>query len=87
MARGFRFFTRKEGIFMEQYSISLEQIITEFNLEETYLPFSAAEILITSPELNRPGLPLCGYFELFDPDRIQIFGLTEMRFLEETPIP
>ena len=47
------------------------------------LPFSAAEILITSPELNRPGLPLCGYFELFDHDRIQIFGLTEMRFLEE----
>lgn len=83
MAHGFRFFTRKEGIFMEQYSISLEQIIGEFHLETAYLPSAASEILITSPEINRPGLPLCGYFELFDHDRIQIFGRAEIKYLEE----
>ncbi len=68
---------------MEQYSISLEQIINEFSLEAAYLPGAASELRITSPELTRPGLPLCGYFELFDNDRIQIFGMAEVRFLEE----
>lgn len=68
---------------MEQYSISLEQIIAEYSLGVAYLPGAAEEIRITSPEINRPGLPLCGYFELFDHDRIQIFGRAEMKYLEE----
>ncbi len=68
---------------METYSISLEQIINEYSLEEIYLPTKAADIMISSPEINRPGLPLCGYFDLFDADRIQIFGKAEVKFLED----
>ena len=68
---------------MEKYSISLEQIINEFSLSTAYLPTAAADIMISSPEINRPGLPLCGFFELFDAERIQIFGRAEVRFLEE----
>ena len=68
---------------MEKYSISLEQIIEEFSLETTYLPTAASDIMISSPEINRPGLPLCGFFELFDAERIQVFGRAEVRFLEE----
>ncbi|MBQ6892895.1 MAG: HPr(Ser) kinase/phosphatase [Clostridia bacterium] len=68
---------------MEKYSISLEQIINEFSLEPIYLPTAAADIMISSPEINRPGLPLCGFFELFDAERIQVFGRAEVRFLEE----
>ena len=68
---------------MENYSISLAQIIKEFSLEEVYLPSAAADIMISSPEINRPGLPLCGFFELFDNARMQIFGMAEIRFLEQ----
>ena len=68
---------------MEKYSISLEQIINEFSLETIYLPCAASELMISSPEINRPGLPLCGFFELFDAERIQIFGRAEIKFLEE----
>ena len=68
---------------MEKYSISLEQLIKEFSLKEAYIPSDPAEIMISSPEINRPGLPLCGFFELFDAERIQIFGRAEIRFLEE----
>ena len=68
---------------MEKYSISLEQIIKEFSLEAIYLPTAASEILISSPEINRPGLPLCGFLELFDSERMQIFGRAEVKFLEE----
>lgn len=68
---------------MEKYSISLEQIIKEFSLEAIYLPTAASDILISSPEINRPGLPLCGFLELFDSERMQIFGRAEVKFLEE----
>lgn len=70
---------------MEKYSISLEDIINEHALTEVYLPTAASEIMITSPEINRPGLPLCGFFELFDSERIQIFGRAEVQYLIEKP--
>lgn len=38
---------------------------------------------IATPELNRPGLALNGFFELFGADRIQIFGRGEHAFLEK----
>lgn len=37
--------------------------------------------VITSAELNRPGLALAGFLELFTYDRIQLLGNTEIRYL------
>ncbi len=37
--------------------------------------------LIKDPNLHRPGLPLAGFLELFSYNRIQVFGNTEMRYL------
>ncbi len=37
---------------------------------------------ITSPHVNRPGLALSGYLEVFSSGRIQIFGETEVRYLQ-----
>ncbi len=34
-------------------------------------------------ELNRPGLALAGFFELFQTDRIQVLGNTEILFLNK----
>ena len=65
----------------EKYSISLESLIREFALEPLALPTEAAEIRIFSNEVNRPVLPLIGFFETFDAERIQIFGKGEVRFL------
>lgn len=69
----------------EKYSISLESLIREFALEPLALPTEAAEIRIFSNEVNRPVLPLIGFFETFDAERIQIFGKGEVRFLNERP--
>ena len=41
--------------------------------------------MITSADVNRPGLLLAGYHEYFDPTRIQICGKVEMSFLEALP--
>jgi len=37
---------------------------------------------INSPHVNRPGLALAGYLEVFASERIQVFGETEIRFLQ-----
>jgi HPr kinase/phosphorylase len=38
--------------------------------------------VINTAELNRPGLALAGYYEVFSAERIQLIGLTESSFLK-----
>lgn len=64
------------------YSVSLQKIIDAHKLEAVYLPKDAEEILITTNEINRPGIVLTGYTDYFDPLRIQILGWTELGFLQ-----
>ncbi len=63
------------------YSVPLEKIIDFHKLETVYLPKPADEILITTNEINRPGIVLTGYTDYFDPLRIQILGWTELGFM------
>ena len=67
-----------------EYSISLAEIIKEFQLEVIYLPCEAEKIMISSAEVNRPGLALTGFFGNFDPKRIAVIGKAEHRYLDET---
>ncbi|MBU0474174.1 MAG: HPr(Ser) kinase/phosphatase [Bacteroidetes bacterium] len=41
---------------------------------------------ITQPNLHRPGLALAGFVKLFTYDRIQIFGNTEISYLNGIPV-
>ena len=67
----------------EVYSIPLSKLITEFSLQAIYLPDEAEKIIISNTEVTRPGLALAGFFECFEPTRIQIFGTAEHRYLDE----
>ncbi len=64
-----------------KFTVTLQQIIDEFKLEELYLPKNAEEILISENEVNRPGLQLMNFYEYFNPERIQIVGKTEFAYL------
>lgn len=64
-----------------KFTVTLQQIIDEFKLEELYLPKSAEEILISENEVNRPGLQLVNFYEYFNPERMQIVGKTEFAYL------
>lgn len=69
---------------MEQkYSVSLAKIIKDHSLEVLYLPQEAADLYVTSCDVNRPGLILSGYETYFDPDRVQFLGLSEIEYLRE----
>lgn len=64
-----------------KYNVSLAKIISEFSLETLTVTGSAEDILISTTEINRPGLHMAGYFEYFDENRIQIIGKTEEGYL------
>lgn len=64
------------------YSVDLEKIVKEFSLEVLYAPVDLTSVSIKSADLNRPGLPLAGFFEHFDNQRVLIVGRTELAFLQ-----
>ena len=65
----------------EEYSVPLQSLIDEFSFEPVCLPRPASEIYVKTTELNRPGLALSGFFELFEPERIQLIGNAEHCYL------
>lgn len=64
------------------FTIALSRIVKEFSLKVLNMPDDADNILISSAEINRPGLHLAGYYEFFDAKRIQILGMNEIGFLQ-----
>lgn len=65
------------------FSVSLAKIIKDFSLESVYVGTDPESITITSPEINRPGLQLAGFYDFFDDKRIQIIGKSEDSFISE----
>jgi len=64
-----------------QFTVSLERIIKDFSLEVLYMPISPEEVLISSAEINRPGVELTGFFNVYDSERLLVMGNTETEFL------
>lgn len=65
----------------ENFTVSLKKIIDEFKLEVIFIHKEAEVILIDETEVNRPGLQLMGFYEYFNPERIQIIGKVEFAYL------
>ena len=64
-----------------KFTVSLAEIIKEFNLETIYMPKDPGEILIDENDVTRPGLQLMGFYEYFNPERMQIIGKMEFAYL------
>lgn len=69
------------------YSVALQKLIKDFGLTSYYLPCDPKDILITSADVNRPGLQLSGFFDFFDRSRIQIIGKSELAYLKQLESP
>ena len=66
----------------ESYQIPLSTIVEEMHYQVVVRPDNYEQIQVISPEVNRPGLALAGFYELFEPNRIQLMGNVETRYLE-----
>ncbi len=65
----------------EKFTISLKKVIEEFKLEVIFTPKDPTDIMIDENDVNRPGLQLMGFYEYFNPERIQIIGKMEFAYL------
>lgn len=66
----------------EIHKIPLAKIVEDFHFEVIVRPDCFDEIQITSPEVNRPGLALAGFYEIFEQERIQLIGKAETHYLQ-----
>ena len=66
---------------MSIFTTSLSFISEEFKLEMLWKSSDFEKIQITVEDVNRPALQLSGFFEHFEPQRIQVIGLVEQTYL------
>ena len=68
---------------MEKYSVPLTTLVKEFGLQVTYAATDYQKIKLTVEDVARPGLQLAGYFDHFEPMRLQVMGNVEISYLSK----
>ena len=67
---------------MSQFTVELRKIVDKYKLEVIACNDAIDDVVIVSCDVNRPGLPLAGCYDFFDPSRIQIMGKAETSYVE-----
>lgn len=67
---------------MSEHSCRLGEVVDYFKLECLTKNIEYGDVIISSKDINRPGIQLTGFFDFFDNERIQIIGWVENRYLE-----
>ncbi|MBR4206589.1 MAG: HPr(Ser) kinase/phosphatase [Clostridia bacterium] len=66
--------------------VSLAKVTRDNNLKIEYAPDDPEQVMISSTDVNRPGLALgAGFFDHFEPKRIQAIGRAEAMYLKTLP--
>ena len=67
----------------ETYSVPLSKVVSQFDLEVAWRATDYEKIQISVADVARPGLQLAGYFDHFEPMRLQVIGNVESSFLDK----
>lgn len=65
------------------YSVPLTTLVNEFHLEVAYAATDYEKIRLTVVDVARPGLQLAGYYDHFEPMRLQVMGNVETSYLQK----
>ena len=65
------------------HTVSFARVIDQFHLETIYLPTLPENINIECTRVNRPGLQLAGFYDHYEPSRMQIIGKIENLFISQ----
>jgi len=63
------------------YTVPLSTVISEYKLELLTPTVDVETKVLSRANINRPALQLAGFFDYFDPSRLQIIGMVEHTFL------
>ncbi len=66
---------------MDRHGVPLTRLVEVFSLEIAYAATDYESILVKVEDVGRPGLQLAGYFDHFEPSRLQVMGNAEMSYL------
>lgn len=62
--------------------ISIAEIAKNTNLKEFTPDISPDEIMVSETDINRPALQLAGFYDYFQPRRVQVIGNVECAYLQ-----
>ncbi|MBP3729226.1 MAG: HPr(Ser) kinase/phosphatase, partial [Lachnospiraceae bacterium] len=65
--------------------ITLQELSEKMQLHNLTPEIPLVDIVIETPELNRPALQLTGFMDFFDSSRIQIIGMVEHEYIQSLP--
>lgn len=65
----------------QTFTVPLSSVMKELGLETIYMPENGENILISSKDVNRPGVEFTGFLDFYDNKRILVVGHTENAFL------
>ena len=63
-------------------TVELTALVEKLKLKNLTPEIDMSEVLITTPDINRPALQMAGYFEHFASSRVQIIGYVEYTYLK-----
>ena len=63
-------------------SVKVKDLVEKFDLEILCRGTNYEEEVLTITDVNRPGLQFAGFFDYFDPHRLQILGKAETMYLQ-----
>ena len=66
----------------DEYSVSLTQVAKEQNLTILHAAKDFESVRVRTADVNRPALQLAGFYDYFDPKRLQLIGRVECTYLE-----
>lgn len=70
---------------VSQSSIKLTKLVERFELEVLNQGKNYERCLIREDDINRPALQILGFFDYFNPSRIQVMGKVEWTYLSNQP--
>lgn len=70
-----------EGTMNTNRSVRVKDIVEKFQMEVINKGTDYDTEILTITDVNRPGLQFIGFFDYFDPRRLQIIGKSEVTFL------
>ena len=68
---------------MNTYSVRMKQVVEQFNLTVLHASTDYETVEIMVEEVSRPGLQLAGFFNHFEPLRLQVIGNVESAYISE----
>ena len=67
----------------EHHCVLLTQVVKDFNLRVAFAATDYEKVRLTVADVARPGLQLAGYFDHFEPMRLQVLGNVESSYLNK----